>query len=68
VSAFVHERCIDNCAASLQPFQPSNSTTAIKAAIHGQELPGLTFHNSSFGQGALKSFIGLRRFRGSCRH
>jgi hypothetical protein len=40
--AFIHERCIGVCTTSLQRFR----TPGFTPAIHG-----LTFNNSSFGQG-----------------
>ena len=34
----------------MQPLQVREDRNDLGVAIHGQELPDLTFHNSRFGQ------------------
>jgi hypothetical protein len=46
ISAIIPDRCIDEPGRTLERANFMETTTALKAAIHGQELRGLTFHNS----------------------
>jgi hypothetical protein len=47
ICAIVPDRRATGIRAQTQAVRIMQSRTA-KAAIHGQELPGLTFHNSRF--------------------